>query len=129
MVGVAGVKDRKAPHGSKRDERAVDRMRMEIWHRGGLRSFDQQNGPVSAAGESCDLGEQPSIDQRYREVGDRLAFDQHLVGNQIVARDETQHPHVERAASLDGIKQRRLPLCVIHVKPNNRTGHGATAPG
>ena len=83
------MKDRKAPHGCQRDQRAVERVRMDIRHRGGLRSFDQQNGPVSAAGESCDLGEQPSIDQRYREVGDRLALDQHLVGNQIVARDET----------------------------------------
>ena len=62
------MKDRKAPHGCKRDERAVERMRMEIRHRGWPRPFDQQNGPVSAAGESCDLREQPSIDQRYRDA-------------------------------------------------------------
>jgi hypothetical protein len=76
---------------------------------------------VSEPGGLC---EESAIDERCGEVGDRLAFDQDLLVNQVVPSGESDHLYVKGAASSYGVEQRGLMFRVIDVKSVKLTGHG-----
>lgn len=79
---------------------------------------------MSTVSESGGLCEESAIGERCGEVGDRFAFDQDLLVNQIVPGGESDHLHVKGTASSYGVEQRGLMFRVIDIKSVKLTGHG-----
>ena len=79
---------------------------------------------MSTVSESGRLGEESAIGERCSEVGDRFAFYQHLLVNQVIPGGESDHLHVEGADSSYGVEERCLMFRVIDMKSVKRSGHG-----
>ncbi len=77
---------------------------MQIRNRRWCRAFDQEKRSVAAVSESGHLGKQAAVNQRRREIADRLALDEYLVVNQVVTGREMDHPDLEHAAPPHGIQ-------------------------
>ena len=73
--------------------------------------------------QSGRLWEESAIGKWCGKVGDRLPFDQDLIVDQIVSGLESDHLHVEGAASSYYVEQRRLMFGVIDIKSVKLTGH------
>jgi hypothetical protein len=72
----------------------------------------------------CHLRKQAPVDEGSGEIGYRLTLDQDLVADQVVADLEAGHPHVERAAPENGIKQRRAAFGMVDCELMDRIRHG-----
>src|SRR5213593_4367342 len=69
-------------------------------------------------------GMEAGVGQGCGEVGDRLAFDQDLIVDQVVPGRESDHLNLEGASLSYDVEQRRLMFRVINIKSVKLTGHG-----
>src|SRR5438132_8295043 len=116
MFRIDRMKNGQSPHGGERDERALQCVRMNRGHGGRSRTLDQQDRAMRTVSQSGRLWEESAIGQGCGKVGDRLAFDQDLIVDQVVPGRESDHLNVEGAFSSYDVEQRRMMFRVIDIK-------------
>jgi len=80
---------------AKREQCALQRVRMNVRHLRRLGSFEQHDWAMRTSCESRRLWKEPAIRERHREIKIRLALDHNAAINAIVTDIEPIHPYVE----------------------------------
>jgi hypothetical protein len=91
-------------------------MGMDIGHSLRFWAFEQHNRPMRTPSQSGRLSKEPPIRERRREIGVGLSFNHDTAVDDVIARCEMLHLHIEVTTRSRKIEQGGMSFRTIDAK-------------